>query len=172
MRMDAAAAEARRKALADRQAQTVATPNSPMDIDQFVAGEGASTSEAEDKPQDDGAATDEAATVPPPRGGYETRIAPDEHTSPGSGFGPEHPLIQGLFQSLPPIGRGWSAEEAAEWLETAAYSLRLVYRFKGRIRVEAEVSRYYLEQQRQQQAQAELRSEYSHAGPPNRTERR
>jgi hypothetical protein len=32
-------------------------------------------------------------------------------------------------------------EEAADWLETAAYNLRLAYKFKGRIKVEIEGNR-------------------------------
>lgn len=49
---------------------------------------------------------------------------------------PKHPLIRGLFQSLPKDGETWTIEDAADWLETAAANLRLAYKFKGRIRVE------------------------------------
>lgn len=58
--------------------------------------------------------------------------------SGGDGTGPDHPLIQGLFQSLPDIGNPWTAEDAADWLETAAANLRLAYKFKGRIKVTIE----------------------------------
>lgn len=46
---------------------------------------------------------------------------------------PRPPLITGLFDSLPKDGDTWTAEDAADWLETAAANLRLVYKFKGRI---------------------------------------
>lgn len=55
---------------------------------------------------------------------------------------PRHPLIEGLFKSLPRDGEPpMTAEDAADWLETAAGALRLVYKFKGRIRVEIEAQR-------------------------------
>jgi hypothetical protein len=59
----------------------------------------------------------------------------------GDDGGPRHRLIVGLFESLPPDGTTWTAEEAADWLETAAANLRLVYKFKGRIRVEIQSQR-------------------------------
>jgi hypothetical protein len=53
----------------------------------------------------------------------------------GGDEGPRHRLIVGLFESLPKDGDTMTAEDAADWLETAAANLRLVYKFKGRIRV-------------------------------------
>jgi hypothetical protein len=49
---------------------------------------------------------------------------------------PRHPLITGLFQSLPPDGAPWTIEEAADWLQAAAYNLRFAYKLKGSIKVE------------------------------------
>lgn len=57
--------------------------------------------------------------------------------SSGSGAGgddgepPRHPLIEGLFQSLPTDGEVWTIEEAADWLQAAAYNLRFAYKIKG-----------------------------------------
>jgi hypothetical protein len=49
---------------------------------------------------------------------------------------PRHPLIQGLFQSLPSEDEGWSVEEAARWLQAAALNFRYVYKFNGTINIE------------------------------------
>jgi hypothetical protein len=51
---------------------------------------------------------------------------------------PRHPLIEGLFQSLPPDGDPMTTEEAADWLQAAAYNLRFAYKFSGRIKVAIE----------------------------------
>jgi hypothetical protein len=51
---------------------------------------------------------------------------------------PRHPLIEGLFQSLPPDGHTMTTEEAADWLQAAAYNLRFAYKFQGRIKVSVE----------------------------------
>jgi hypothetical protein len=48
---------------------------------------------------------------------------------------PRHPLIEGLFQSLPADGEPWTLEEAADWLQAAAYNLRFAYKLKGKITV-------------------------------------
>lgn len=50
---------------------------------------------------------------------------------------PRHPLVEGLFQSLPPDGETWTLDEAADWLQAAAYNLRMAYKFKGVITVTA-----------------------------------
>ena len=47
----------------------------------------------------------------------------------------DHRLIVGLFESLPKDGGTMTVEDVADWLETAAANLRMVYKFKGRIRV-------------------------------------
>jgi hypothetical protein len=66
----------------------------------------------------------------------------EEKGSRGGGDGggdegpPRHPLITGLFQSLPPDGAPWTIEEAADWLQAAAYNLRFAYKLKGSIKVE------------------------------------
>jgi hypothetical protein len=49
--------------------------------------------------------------------------------------------MEGLFQSLPPDGSPWTVEEAADWLQAAAYNLRFAYKFQGRIKVEIEGKR-------------------------------
>jgi hypothetical protein len=74
---------------------------------------------------------------------------PDESDQPrgGSGKGggggdgppPRHPLIEGMFQSLPPIGQLWTLDEAADWLHAAAYNLRFAYKLKGKITVDIKV---------------------------------
>lgn len=51
---------------------------------------------------------------------------------------PLHPLIKGLIEVLPPNGKPWTLEEAAEWLQTAASNLRYAYKLQGRIKVEIE----------------------------------
>lgn len=49
--------------------------------------------------------------------------------------GPRHPLIVGLFQSLPPDGAPWTLEDLVDWLQAAAYNLRFAYKLKGVIDV-------------------------------------
>ncbi len=49
---------------------------------------------------------------------------------------PRHPLVEGLFQSLPWEQEGWTLEEAADWLQAAAFNFRLIYKLKGTIKVE------------------------------------
>ncbi|MGH6822463.1 MAG: hypothetical protein ACREC4_03065 [Methylocella sp.] len=56
-------------------------------------------------------------------------------TRGGDGGPPHHPLIDGLFQSLPRQGENWTLEEAADWLQAAAYNFRIVYKLKGTITV-------------------------------------
>jgi hypothetical protein len=55
------------------------------------------------------------------------------------GTPPRHPLIEGMFQSLPPNGQTWTLDEAADWLHAAAYNLRFAYKLKGKIKIEIEV---------------------------------
>jgi hypothetical protein len=50
-----------------------------------------------------------------------------------------HPLIEGLFQSLPPNGQLWTLDEAADWLHAAAYNLRFAYKLKGKLKIEIHV---------------------------------
>ena len=52
---------------------------------------------------------------------------------------PRHPLIEGLFQSLPANGEEWTLEDAADWLHAAAYNLRFAYKLKGKIKIEIEI---------------------------------
>ena len=52
---------------------------------------------------------------------------------------PRHPLIEGMFQSLPPNGQPWTLDEAADWLHAAAYNLRFAYKLKGKITVDIKV---------------------------------
>jgi hypothetical protein len=52
---------------------------------------------------------------------------------------PRHPLIEGMFQSLPANGQPWTLDEAADWLHAAAYNLRFAYKLKGKIKIEIEV---------------------------------
>jgi hypothetical protein len=59
----------------------------------------------------------------------------------GEGTPPRHPLIEGMFQSLPPNGQTWTLDEAADWLHAAAYNLRFAYKLKGKIKIEIEVER-------------------------------
>jgi hypothetical protein len=72
----------------------------------------------------------------------EKRDPNEEHKKGGGGGGgdepPRHPLMEGLFQSLPPDGERWTVEEAADWLQAAAYNLRFAYKFQGRIKVTVE----------------------------------
>jgi hypothetical protein len=48
-----------------------------------------------------------------------------------------HALIRGLVDSLPPAGSDWSNEDCANWLQAAAFNLRLIYKGIGTIKVEA-----------------------------------
>jgi hypothetical protein len=60
----------------------------------------------------------------------------------GSGDGtapPRHPLIEGMFQSLPENGKPWTLDEAADWLHAAAYNLRFAYKLKGKITIEIKI---------------------------------
>jgi hypothetical protein len=59
----------------------------------------------------------------------------------GGGTPPRHPLIEGMFQSLPPNGQTWTLDEAADWLHAAAYNLRFASKLQGKIKVEIEVER-------------------------------
>lgn len=63
----------------------------------------------------------------------------------GSGSGgdgtapPRHPLIEGMFQSLPENGKPWTLDEAADWLHAAAYNLRFAYKLKGKIIIDIKI---------------------------------
>ncbi len=57
----------------------------------------------------------------------------------GDGTPPRHPLIEGMFQSLPPNGQPWTLDEAADWLHAAAYNLRFAYKLKGKLTVDIKV---------------------------------
>src|ERR1700730_12575737 len=59
----------------------------------------------------------------------------------GSDLPPRHPLIEGMFQSLPENGQPWTLDEAADWLHAAAYNLRFAYKLEGKIKIEIEVER-------------------------------
>lgn len=78
-----------------------------------------------------------------------------DRTKGGGGGGggdddpPRHPLIEGLFQSLPKEGDPWTVQDAAEWLEAAAVNLRIAYKFKGRIKVLVEERKEPIEQAEQ-----------------------
>jgi hypothetical protein len=64
--------------------------------------------------------------------------------SGGEGGGekpPRHPLIEGMFQSLPLNGQPWNLDEAADWLHAAAYNLRFAYKLKGKITIDMKVER-------------------------------
>ena len=52
---------------------------------------------------------------------------------------PRHPLIEGMFQSLPENGKPWTLDEAADWLHAAAYNLRFAYKLKGKITIEIKI---------------------------------
>jgi len=52
-----------------------------------------------------------------------------------------HPLIEGMFQSLPENGQTWTLDEAADWLHAAAYNLRFAYKLKGKITVDIKIDR-------------------------------
>jgi len=57
----------------------------------------------------------------------------------GDDIPPRHPLIEGMFQSLPPNGQPWTLDEAADWLHAAAYNLRFAYKLKGKITVDIKI---------------------------------
>jgi hypothetical protein len=57
----------------------------------------------------------------------------------GDNIPPRHPLIEGMFQSLPENGQPWSLEEAADWLHAAAYNLRFAYKLKGKITIDIKI---------------------------------
>jgi hypothetical protein len=57
------------------------------------------------------------------------------------GTPPRHPLIEGMFQSLPAKGELWTLEEAADWLHAAAYNLRFAYKLRGKITVDIKIER-------------------------------
>jgi hypothetical protein len=64
--------------------------------------------------------------------------------SSGSGDGaapPRHPLIEGMFQSLPENGKPWTLDEAADWLHAAAYNLRFAYKLKGKITIDIKIEK-------------------------------
>lgn len=46
----------------------------------------------------------------------------------GTGGGSDHPLLQGLFETLPEPGTVWSDEERREWLDAAEKIFGLVYK--------------------------------------------
>lgn len=52
---------------------------------------------------------------------------------------PRDPLIEGLFQEVPPRDTEWSAEEQVRWLETAAHIFALVFKRREKISIEIEV---------------------------------
>ena len=83
-------------------------------------------------------------------GGDERREAPkpdEPKRRPGGGDGggggedipPRHPLIEGMFQSLPENGQPWTLDEAADWLHAAAYNLRFAYKLKGKITIDIKI---------------------------------
>ena len=57
----------------------------------------------------------------------------------GDGPAPRHPLIEGMFQSLPENGQSWTLDEAADWLHAAAYNLRFAYKLKGKITIDIKI---------------------------------
>jgi hypothetical protein len=59
--------------------------------------------------------------------------------SGGDGTPPRHPLIEGMFQSLPANGQPWTLDEAADWLHAAAYNLRFASRLKGKITIDIKI---------------------------------
>ena len=59
--------------------------------------------------------------------------------SGGDDIPPRHPLIEGMFQSLPPNGQPWTLDEVADWLHAAAYNLRFAYKLKGKITIDIKV---------------------------------
>jgi hypothetical protein len=75
---------------------------------------------------------------------------PDEpKRRPGGGSGggdgenipPRHPLIEGMFQSLPENGKPWTLDEAADWLHAAAYNRRFAYKLKGKITIDIKIEK-------------------------------
>jgi hypothetical protein len=67
----------------------------------------------------------------------------DQRGGNGEGGGggddpPRHPLIEGLFQSLPKDGDPMTTEEAIDSLQAAAYNLGFAYKFQGCIKVTIE----------------------------------
>jgi hypothetical protein len=90
--------------------------------------------------------------VKPTGNGIERQPAPSEKTKEGTGRSgdgggdgddppPRHPLVEGMFQSLPLNGQSWTLDEAADWLHAAAYNLRFAYKLKGKITVDIKVER-------------------------------
>jgi len=71
----------------------------------------------------------------------ESERHPDGGSGSGGGTPPRHPLIEGMFQSLPANGQPWTLDEAADWLHAAAYNLRFADKLKGKIKIEIEVER-------------------------------
>ena len=66
----------------------------------------------------------------------------ERHLGGGTGGGgtpPRHPLIEGMFQSLPANGQPWTLDEAADWLHAAAYNLRFAYKLKGKITIDIKI---------------------------------
>ena len=57
----------------------------------------------------------------------------------GGEMPPRHPLIEGMFQSLPDNGQPWTLDEAADWLHAAAYNLRFAYKLKGKITIDIKI---------------------------------
>ena len=57
----------------------------------------------------------------------------------GGGDGTRHPLIEGMFQSLPENGKPWTLDEAADWLHAAAYNLRFAYKLMGKITIDIKI---------------------------------
>lgn len=47
----------------------------------------------------------------------------------------QHPLTIGLFETFRAPGEKWTLDDTVTWLEAAAASLKLVYKFKGSITV-------------------------------------
>lgn len=47
----------------------------------------------------------------------------------------QHPLTIGLFETFRAPGETWTLDDTVTWLEAAAASLKLVYKFKGSITV-------------------------------------
>jgi hypothetical protein len=86
--------------------------------------------------------------VAPPAREVESDLGNDvSQSGPGGGGGSggggddqsRHPLIEGMFQSLPPKGDTWTLDEAADWLHAAAYNLRFAYRLRGKITIDIKV---------------------------------
>ena len=46
-----------------------------------------------------------------------------------------HPLIDGLFKTLPPAGKPWAIKDRAKWLQAAAFNFSLIYEGDGEVRV-------------------------------------